>query len=103
MYAATATRLDIAFKTSIIAQFTQNLTQVHWEAAKQVVRYLKTTFDLELTYGTRDITTVGYSDVYHLSQLHQHSISSYAFLIGGGAVMWSSKKQPIVTLSMTEC
>jgi len=102
MYATTATRLDITFATSILAQFAQNPTQVHWEATKRVVRYLKTTRDLELTYGTRDMTTMGYSDADHTLQLHWHSISGYAFLIGGGAVVWSSKKQPIIALSMME-
>jgi hypothetical protein len=34
--------------------------------------------------------------------MDRHSISGYAFYIGNGAVSWSSKKQPIVTLSSTE-
>jgi len=56
-----------------------------------VVRYLKTTCDLELTYSTD-----------HTSQLHWHSILGYAFLMGGGVVLGSSKKQPIIMLSMME-
>jgi len=35
-------------------------------------------------------------------QYHRHSISGYSFLINGGAVSWSSKKQPIVALSTTK-
>src|SRR5882724_10603244 len=61
MYAATAMWLDIAFTTSILAQFNQNPARVHWEAAKQVVRYLKTTCNLELTYGTSHVNIIGYS------------------------------------------
>lgn len=34
--------------------------------------------------------------------MHRHSISGYAFFIGSGIVSWSSKKQPVVTLSSTE-
>lgn len=30
------------------------------------------------------------------------STSGYVFLLGGGAISWASKKQPIVTLSTTE-
>jgi hypothetical protein len=30
------------------------------------------------------------------------AISGYAFLLDGGAVSWSSKKQEIIALSMTE-
>jgi len=70
MYAAMATQLDIAFATSILGQFAQAPARVHWEAAKQVVRYLKTTHDLELTYGTGHANLSGYSDADHASQLH---------------------------------
>src|SRR5882724_8222535 len=102
MYAAMAMRPDIAFATSILAQFNQNPARVHWEAAKQVVRYLKTMCNLELTYTGNDPTIIGYSDADHASQTHQHSISGYVFHIGGGVVTWSSKKQPVVTLSTME-
>src|SRR5271154_4202659 len=33
---------------------------------------------------------------------HRQSISGYVFTIGGGAVAWSSKKQPTITLSLME-
>jgi hypothetical protein len=36
------------------------------------------------------------------SQIHFHSISGFAFFIGKGVVSWSSKKQPIITLSSTK-
>ena len=46
MYAATATRPDIAFATSALAQFMQDPVQVHWEVAKRVVQYPQMTCDL---------------------------------------------------------
>ena len=36
------------------------------------------------------------------SQEHRHAISAYVFMINGGAVSWSSKKQELVTLSTAE-
>ena len=44
----------------------------------------------------------GFSNADGPSQYHWHSISGYIFTIDGGAVSWSSKKQAIVALSMTE-
>jgi len=70
MYTAMAMQPNIAFVTSILAQFSQSPAKVHWEAAKQVVRYLKTICNLELTYASNDAATIGYSDVDHASQLH---------------------------------
>src|SRR5882724_9853466 len=85
MSAATATRPEIIFATSILGQFAQAPTKTHLEAAKWVVRYLKTTRDCELTYNNTNEAMVGYSDAHHASQLHRHSISGYVFLLGGGS------------------
>jgi len=53
MYAATATWLDIMFEVSVLVQFMQNPARPHWEATKHVIRHLKWTKDLELTYGNQ--------------------------------------------------
>jgi hypothetical protein len=72
------------------------------DAAKRVIRYLKGTKSLRLILGGSDYTISGFSDADWASQMHRHSISGFAFLFGSGAVSWSSKKQPIITLSSTE-
>ena len=48
---AVGSRPDIVFVVSQPAQFLENPGRVHWEATKQVIRYLKTTKELKLTYG----------------------------------------------------
>ena len=57
-----------------------------------------------MTYGGegKECGLEGYSNVDGASQEHRHSVSGYAFLINGGMVSWSSKKQELVTLSTTE-
>jgi hypothetical protein len=45
---------------------------------------------------------VGYVDADGASQDHRRAISGYVFMVDGGAVSWSSKKQELVTLSTTE-
>ena len=102
MYAAMGTRPDIAFATSTVAQFSDNPGWIHWEAVKRIYRYLLGTKELELTYGGDDRGLVGYVDADGASQDHRRAISGYVFMVDGGAVSWSSKKQELVTLSTAE-
>jgi hypothetical protein len=74
----------------------------HWEAVKKIFRYLAGTKKMALTFGQGKLGLEGYADADGASQEHRHAISSYAFLLDGGAVSWSSKKQELVTLSTTE-
>ena len=69
---------------------------------KQVFWYLLGTKDWKLVYGTTDNGLEGYTDADGSSQEHRHVISGYVFLINGGAISWSSKKQELVTLSTAE-
>ena len=102
MYAAMGTRPDIAFATSTVAQFNDNPGWAHWEAVKRIYRYLKGTRQLVLTYGGDQRGLVGYVDADGASQEHRRAISGYVFMVDGGAVSWSSKKQELVTLSTAE-
>jgi hypothetical protein len=102
MYAAMGTRLDIAFATSTMAQYCENPGWKHWEAVKRIFRYLLGMKKLELTYGGEKRGLVGYVDADGASQDHRRAISGYVFMVDGGAVSWSSKKQELVTLSTTE-
>ena len=56
------------------------------------------TKDLELTYRGNQRGLVGYVDADGASQEHRRAISGYIFMVDGGAVSWSSKKQELVTL-----
>ena len=102
MYAAMGTRPDIAFATSTVAQFSENPGWAHWEAVKRIYRYLIGTKELELMYGGEQRGLVGYVDADGASQEHRRAISGYVFMVDGGAVSWSSKKQELVTLSTAE-
>ena len=102
MYAAVGTRPDIAFAVSTLSQFLENPGEAHWEAAKRVFRYLQGTKDLRLTFGNGAKGLEGYTDADGASQYHRRAISGHAFLIDGGAVSWSSRKQELVTLSTAE-
>ena len=53
-------------------------------------------------YGITGNGLEGYTDADGSSQEHRRAISGYVFLINGGAISWSSKKQELVTLSTAE-
>ena len=87
---------------SVLSQFLDNLGEVHWESMKWIFRYLAGTKDHVLTYREERHDLIGYTDADGASQLHRQAISGYAFLIDGGAVPWSLKKQELITLSITK-
>lgn len=62
-----------------------------------------------LLLGTGDVsqsdkpTLTGMTDLHYANCVNMHcSVSGYCFLLGSGAVSWSSRKQPIVTTSTCE-
>ncbi|GBE78839.1 hypothetical protein SCP_0200360 [Sparassis crispa] len=86
-----------------LTQFGQNPGIVHWNALKRVYQYLKGTADLWLVLGSsEDNDIVGYSDADGMSTEGRRAVSGYVFMLNGGAVSWSSKRQDLVTLSTTE-
>jgi hypothetical protein len=58
--------------------------------------------DINLMYGTECCDLIGFMDADGAMQSHRHAISGYTFLINGGAISWSLRKQELVTLSMVE-
>jgi len=108
MYAAIATRPDIAYAVNRLASYTANPEMSHWTAAKRILRYLKGTKDLGIIYkikyskNRRENDVTGYSDASFANNDDRSSISGYTFLVSGGAITWGSKRQNVISLSTTE-
>ena len=104
-YLATSTRPDIFYAVGVLARFNKNPGIDHWKAVKHLFRYLKGSLDYKLVYGPSDspqlFTT--YTDADHGGNPDNgRSTGGYAIIMGGGAVSWSSRLQPVVSLSTTE-
>ncbi|CAL8176432.1 unnamed protein product [Prunus armeniaca] len=100
----TTIRPDMKFVVSLISRYMSNPTELHMEAAKRILRYLRGTTDFGVFYkkgGKGELNVYTDSD-YAGDQEDRKSTSGYVFLFSSGVVSWSSKKQPIVTLSTTE-
>ncbi|CAG7825277.1 unnamed protein product, partial [Allacma fusca] len=78
--------------------------ETHWKAAKNVLRYLKGTLDMGITYSTGgNMRLVGYTDSdYAGDKLSRKSTTGTAIFLNDGIVSWTSQKQPCVALSSTE-
>lgn len=103
MYLAT-TRPDLSFSISVISRFMEKPTEKHLVAAKRVLRYVKGTLEFGIMYRrSQDVKLMVLSDSdYAGDHDDRKSTSGKVFILGSGVVSWTSKKQPIVTLSTTE-
>ncbi|PNY09558.1 hypothetical protein L195_g006112, partial [Trifolium pratense] len=88
------------------ARFMDRPTDMHVMAVKRIMRYLKGTLGLGILYkagASKDLNLIGWSDSDYAGDLDDRkSTTGFVFMLGSGAISWSSKKQPIVTLSTTE-
>lgn len=101
----TATRPDIMFSVCFLSRFMSHPREAHLMAVKRVLRYVKGTLNLGLYYKKEatDQTLEGFTDSDFAGDSDDsRSTSGYVFMMSKAAVAWSSKKQPIVTLSTTE-
>jgi hypothetical protein len=101
MYLAIATRPDIALAVQKLSQFMNYYREVHWNAAKRVVRYLKGTRTLQLRLGGKELANlVGFSDAsYACCPDSGKSVGAYCFSLGDGVVSWAARKQKTVAQS----
>lgn len=103
MYLSVATRPDIAHSVSALSQFCTDYGKEHWTAAKRVLRYLKGTMDFGLIFKEDNDDLRGFVDSdWGACIIDRRSYTGYAFLLGGAAVSWESRKQRTVALSSTE-
>ncbi|PNY16189.1 putative CC-NBS-LRR resistance protein [Trifolium pratense] len=101
-----ATRPDLAYSVCLVARFMDKPTEMHVTAVKRIMRYLKGTLSFGIVYRSNTKTSMklkGWCDSDYAGDLNDRkSTTDYVFMLGSGAISWSSKKQPIVTLSTTE-
>jgi hypothetical protein len=106
MYCMTGTRPDIAFAVSFLGRFASSPGKQHLEALKRLLRYLRATMDMKLTYykGIADGDVIlGFSDTdWAGDHADRKSTGGIVFFMSGGPIYWRSYKQTTVALSSTE-
>lgn len=113
MYLAQCTRPDLGHAVGVLSQHLERPGTLHWDAALHVLRYLRGTTNLGITYSAHARTTVAGMEskscpVSHCDadwagdQSTRRSTTGYVFTLAGGALSWRSRLQPTVALSSTE-
>ena len=104
MYLGILTRPDISFSLNRLSQYLSDPAEFHSAALKKVSRYIRSSADLEITYGPSEKPNLqGYSDSdYASDKTDRRSILGYIFTLGGGPISWISKKQKSIATSTME-
>jgi len=117
MYAAVATRPDIAHAAYALASHMQAPTRRHMVMAERVLRYLAGTKEVGLVFGAHNGAMVGESRGWTNLQVDvcafadadwandkgdRRSITGWVAKLNGDTISWSSKKQRTVALSTCE-
>lgn len=98
-------RPDITFATSYLGRYLDHPTTAAWKAATRIIRYVKATQVLSLTFrvSTDEQQITAFSDAdWAADRNDTKSVSGMAIYYGVNLISWSSKKQPTVALSTAE-
>ena len=103
LYAANATRPDIAFATSMLAQQLKQPTQRDWSHLLRVFRYLKGTIDkgIFFTRSTNNTLTT-YTDASYGGNIINARSTSGILIKLNGPIVWRSIRQRLITKSATD-
>jgi hypothetical protein len=106
IYFVICTRPDLADPISYLSQFLATLSKSHHTSAKGLLRYIRRTKDLKLSFPHSDasvLTLEGYTDSDYGKYLDtQHSISGNRFWLNNSTICRHSKTQKSVATSICE-
>ena len=87
MYVILCTRPDVVYALGIANRFQDNPGEEHWKAEKNILKYLRRTKDIFLTYRGLELKLEGYIDSsFQFDPDNSKSIFGYVFTLNGGAV-----------------
>jgi histone deacetylase 1/2 len=100
----TLTGPDISFAVNKVCQFLSKPTDVHWEAVKRILRYVKGTTATGLRFRKSASTLISvFTDADWAGCTDdRRSTGGFVVFFGPNLISWSARKQPTVSRSSTE-
>jgi histone deacetylase 1/2 len=100
----TLTRPDISYAVNKVCQYLHAPTTLHWTTAKRILRYIKQTPSVGLTFmRSRSNSVSAFSDADWAGCLDdRRSTGGFAVFFGPNLISWGAKKQATVSRSSTE-
>ena len=99
------TRPDMSYSVGVASRFMEKPTVKHFNAVKQILRYLKGTLNLGLVYTQekKPEVLVGYTDSDSGGDVvGRRSTGGMVFYLNEGLITWNSHKEKTVALSSCE-
>ncbi|GJR50829.1 retrotransposon protein, putative, ty1-copia subclass [Tanacetum coccineum] len=86
-------------------RFQQNPSEIHWNAVKTILKYLRNTKDMVFVYGAKpeaELKISFYVDAsFQTDKDDTKSQTGYMFVLNGGAMDWKSAKKSTTAMSST--
>jgi histone deacetylase 1/2 len=100
----TLTRPDISFSVNKVCQFLHAPTTSHWSAVKRILRYIRGTLKVGLTFRrSSSLLLSAFSDAdWAGCPDYRKSTGGFAVFVGPNLISWSARKQATVSRSSTE-
>nr|CCA25183.1 putative polyprotein [Albugo laibachii Nc14] len=105
LYISNGTRPDIAFSVGQPSRHFERPSEEHWKAAIRVLRYLKSTSDIEINYtgSVKDLCVCANSEAdWANNKESRRSVSGIMVMINGAPLILKTKSQQSVALSTAE-
>ena len=109
MYLMTVSRPDIAHSVGVVSRYSANPSDDHMAAVVRIYAYLKSTMTLGLRYSpqipgsTLSLSLSAFADSdWGGCPDTTRSTTGWLFMLNGGPISWSSKRQKTVALSSCE-
>src|SRR5947207_15988269 len=99
MFMTIGTQIDIATAVNQLSQYLSEPHEIHLQAVKHLLHYLRGKIDLGILYNADGENLTVFADAAYANARKFKSITGFLALISNGPVTWTSHKQTVTAQS----